>query len=134
MAGPVFFRVNEAAVQSYRDLEVTHLVNHYIRTAQSKAKEFAPVRTGRLRTNIRWAGAKPTHQYGISGYIYANIGYAWFVEKGTTGPIRSASGKPMSFMANEGAGPLITRDEVAGQSGQHFMKRGLDVAMRTPPP
>lgn len=134
MAQPVVMRVNEAMVQTYRDKELKELVDDRVRLGHKYAKIFAPKRTGALQANIRWASAKPRGAYEMAGYYYANIKYARYVNDGTTGPIYPRTAKQLVFRAEGRVGPgtgrFVRRDYVAGQRGQHFMERSLDLAMR----
>lgn len=145
MAQSVFYRVHDHAVQGFIEPggEVNDLVNKILYSGKMFAKAYAPVRTGRLKGNIRHANAKADGPFIGSGYIYANLGYAWYVEKGTTGPIRSTRGMvtdrygnlqpaKMKFLAVKGkrAGTFVYRESVKGQRAQHFMENGLKSAMR----
>lgn len=134
MASPVFLRINETMVQTYRDKELKELVDDRIRMGHHWARFYAPIRTGALKANIRWAGSKPTGPYTNSGYFYANIRYARYVNDGTTGPIYPRTAKQLRFRAEgrdgaHGQGRWVRRDWVNGQQGQHFMERGLKTAM-----
>lgn len=134
MAKPVVLHVHEGTIQAFLQPggEVYGAVRGVIVDAKAYAKAFAPVRTGRLRRNI--SHANPTERrgpYQIAGYVYANIGYALYVEEGTTGPIRSKSGKNMHFRTNKGMGNFISVEEVSGQRGQHYMRSGMNAAIRT---
>lgn len=134
MARPVVMRINEAMVQTYRDRELKDLVDERVKFGHKWAKFFAPKVTGALKANIRWAGAKARGAYEMEGYFYANIRYARYVNDGTTGPIYPRTAKQLVFRAEGKKGPrtgkFVRRDSVAGQPAQHFMERGLDMAMR----
>lgn len=134
MAKPVVLHVHEGTIQGFLlpGGEVYGAVRGVIVDARTYARAFAPVRTGRLRRNIRHADpADRPGPYQITGYVYANIGYAHYVEEGTTGPIRSKSGKTMHFRGNKGMGNFVAAEQVSGQRGQHYMRAGLNAAIRT---
>lgn len=132
--GPIAMRIHEGMVQSYLHKETKELVDDRIRMGHHWARFYAPRRTGALKANIQWAGAKPYGPYQNSGYFYANIRYARYVNDGTTGPIYPKTAKQLRFRAEGrdgayGKGRWVRRDWVAGQDGQHFMERGLKTAM-----
>lgn len=145
MARPVVIRPNEAAVHAFIEPggDVNDLLNKIIYSGRMFAKELAPARTGRLKANIRYAKAKADSPLTGSGYFYANIFYARYVEEGTVGPIRSTRGTTvdrhgnvgpakMKFFATRGKRPgtFVYREEVKGQRAQHYMRNGLRMAMR----
>lgn len=131
MADPVVIRVHETAVLSYilPGGEVYGAVEGVIVDARDYAKMYAPIRTGALWRNIRHVRPGARSGYRISGYIYANIKYARYVNNGTTGPITSKSGNDMRFRGNLGRGNWVRASEVSGQRPQRFMERGLTAAM-----
>lgn len=131
MANPVVVRVHETAVLRYilPGGEVYGAVDGVIEDARDYAKMYAPIRTGALWRNIRHASPSNRAGYKISGYIYANISYARYVNEGTVGPITSKSGKDMHFRTNLGKGPWVSAKSVSGQRPQRFMERGLTTAM-----
>lgn len=131
MATPVVIRVHETAVLRYNlpGGEVYGAVEGVIEDGRDYAKMYAPIRTGRLWRNIRHARPAPRGAYQISGYFYANIGYARYVNNGTVGPITSKNGKNMHFRGGLGKGPWVSAESVSGQRPQRFMERGLTTAM-----
>ena len=131
MADPVVIRVHETAVIRYilPGGEVYDAVDGVIEDARDYAKMYAPVRTGALWRNIRHASPSARSGYKISGYVYANIKYARYVNNGTVGPITSKSGKNMHFRGGLGKGPWVSAESVSGQRPQRFMERGLTTAM-----
>lgn len=129
-SSPVVIRVHETAVLRYilPGGEVYGAVEGVIEDARDYAKMYAPVRTGALWRNIRHARPTARSGYKISGYVYANIKYARYVNEGTTGPIH-AGGKTMRFRGDLGRGNWVSALEVSGQRPQRFMERGLTTAM-----
>ena len=144
----VYYRVHEHAIQTYIQPagEVTRLINRVLDDARDNAKKLVGVRTGRLRNNIKVRRrANQTDFSTVSGGVGANIGHAWWVEKGTSTPIHAktvnAKGKkqmkvPKNSSAIRGSdyghnSPLVFFTEsVRGQKGQHYLERGLRAAMR----
>lgn len=132
MAGPVFFRVHEREVQEFIEPggEAYELLHNTLQSAGKHARRFAPVRTRKLRNNIYVSQVQRDGPYKGSGTVAANVKYAWFVHNGTTGPIRSKSGKKLKVhLGPRESGSVVFRKQVRGQAAQPFLKRGLDVAM-----
>lgn len=151
MAGPIFYRVHEGAVLSFMDPGdvVDDLVWDVTRTARDLAILYAPVRTGRLKANIRASRPKRTGIYENAATVTANVGYALYVHDGTgriypkngkylTVPIRvgSVSGADIraQFASNRRAGDsrgYFLAKSVSGQRAQPFLAEALSTAMRT---
>lgn len=144
----VYYRVHEHAIQTYIQPagEVTRLVNKVLDDARDNARKLVGVRTGRLRDNIKVRRRANQVDFStVSGGVGANIGHAWWVEKGTPDPIYAktvnARGKkqmkvPKNFSTMRGSdyGPssslVFFTGSVRGQKGQHYLERGLRAAMR----
>lgn len=150
MAGPVFYRVHEGAVLSFMDPgdAVDEAVWDVTRTARDLAILYAPVRTGRLKGNIRASRPKRTALYENAATVTANVGYALYVHDGTstiypkngkylTVPLRegSVSGAEIraQFASNRRAGDnrgYFLAKSVRGQRPQPFLADALATAMR----
>lgn len=150
MAGPVFYRVHEGAVLSFMDPgdAVDDLVWDVTRTARDLAILYAPVRTGRLKANIRASRPKRTGLYENASNVTANVGYALYVHDGTstiypqngkylTVPLRmgSVSGGSIraGYASNRRKGdvrPYFLATSVRGQRPQPFLAEALATAMR----
>ena len=132
MARTVYYKVHNQAIRSfmYNGQPVNRLLNEVLDDAKGHARRFAPVRTGALRGNIRVARrARIDSTWGLSGAVYANIGYGIFVEEGTTGPIYPLEANLLKIPNRDGPG-FVFAESVRGQRARHFMKKGLSLAMR----
>lgn len=147
-ARPVVYNVHEHELQQMLRTrgEVTRLVNQLLTTAELNSRSLAPVRTGALRDNIRVGKrAKQNGPSEVDGRVYANIGYARWVEEGTTGPIRAKKHPRMKVPKNHSmatvrgsAFPRNSPDvffayEVSGQRAQKFMEQGMNSALTMHP-
>lgn len=106
------------------------------------SQELAPKRTRRLELSIRTSGVLNAGPYKARGFIYSNLLYAQFVEEGTRGPIVPLTAKAMPVPKVRGGGlagglggtfpvgPNQRKKSVAGQPGQHFMRKGMAMAIR----
>ena len=140
----VYYRVHEHAIQTYIQPagEVTRLVNKVLDDARDNARKLVGVRTGRLRNNIKVSRRANQVDFStVSGGVGANIGHAWWVEKGTSDPIRAKHHDKMkvpmfrwSPVRGSDYGPnspfVFFTETVRGQKGQHYLERGLRAAMR----
>lgn len=126
-----FYRVHEAAVQSFLapGQPVYDMIYDISKDARDNAKFIVPKRTGDLMRSISAGRPDRTGAFGLSGYVSSNRKYAEWVHDGTTGPIRSHSGKKMKFRSNKGNGPFVYKKVVRGQTGVPFLARGLQTAM-----
>ena len=130
MAGPVVVRVNELGVQGFIEPggAVYDAVATVVFSAYADAKLHAPKRTGALAANISYARPARRGGYEIEGYIYANIRYAMYVERGVPGRIYPKKGGQLSFRGYPSR-VWVHKDSVRGQTGQHFMRKAIDNAM-----
>ena len=126
----VFFRVHEAAVQSFIEPggEVHDLIHDVAKDAKAFSVQFAPMRTGKLKRNIYVGQPKRVAIYGLSSTVAANVRYALWVHQGTRGPIRSKSGKKLKVVSFPSGG-ISFHKQVRGQTANPFLARGLRAAM-----
>jgi hypothetical protein len=93
------------------------------RRAAAYAQEFAPVRTGYLRSQIRHDTRPVAH--GAVGRARATAYYSAWVHEGTD----TITNGPMWVPKRKMGTLRVWMDEVAGQRAQPFLARGLTAAM-----
>lgn len=108
-------------------------VTHLTTEVRNVAYATAPVLTGKMRSTLRRGGGA-WNQYGCSERVFVGTDYAQYVLKGTTGPIRSTSGRLLTVGASQGAGMFGRRTlaaSVDGQVANNFLGAALKRVMRS---
>lgn len=122
MAGPVFFRVHESAVQAFNlpGGEVFDLIDDTAVVAQYEAKNNVNNRTGKLAGSIRKNKPKPEGGYRIAALVYTNVGYAMYVHEGTD-TIFPQAGKYLTIPSDRQGGGI---NPSGGQIRKDYMAAG----------
>lgn len=100
---------------------------------ESVAQVEAPKRTHRMANTLR-VSTTPVGTRGLQTNLRATVHYAKYVVKGTTGPIRSTSGKMLRFVSTQGYGSsygvVLYRRQVRGQRANDFLTRAMVFVLR----
>jgi hypothetical protein len=103
-----------------------------------RARELAPVGSGRLRRSIRSQDAKSVSPTRVRGRIIAFSPYAVYQHEGTGiygprhRPIRPVSDETLVFFSRK-LNKIIHDREVKGTPGKKFITRAVDELLPSPP-
>lgn len=127
----VVVRVDEVAIGGLFSNEGE--IGRWAGRVSEEARVLASIRihsrTGLLAASLQ---GKQTRYYtfGQRISVWSDVPYASFVNDGVDHPIVKEDGRGMSVPRFEGSAvPRMWRHEVAGQTGQHFLEKGVQEAL-----